>query len=364
MKPTARGFRVAVIGASSLLGKELLNVLEERKFPVSRLVTFEDDEDELALPIVDLTERLQATVADEDVHDKELDFAFLAASASARRPAFLERVLKAQESQQPADPHQCIVIDLDGNLTGAESRVPFLDRAERGLGSRLPLGTARPRLIVAPHAVTIVISSLLLPLAEVVPLKGAVAQAFMPASEIGPRAIEELQRQTVNLLSFQKTPQGVFGGQIAFNLLPRIGRTMRGSLQHLEDRLRSQLRQYLGDRVPLPALRLLQVPVFYSLAISLYVETSHPVTAEKLRQGLAGERVHMRRYSEQAPSPVEVAGRSGILLDAICVDGGHPTGVWIWAAVDNLRLAAENAVEIAESLVTRSDGVMGDSTIE
>jgi aspartate-semialdehyde dehydrogenase len=350
---------VAVIGASSLLGKELLNVLEERKFPVSRMVTFEDDDDEQALPIIDLTERLQAIVADEDVHESELDFAFLAAGASARRPAFLERLLKAQESEEPADAHQCTVVDLDGNLTGAESRVPFLDRGARGFGSRLPAGTAPPRLIVAPHPITIVISSLLLPLAELVPLKAAVAQSFMPASEIGPRAIEELQRQTVNLLSFQKTPQAVFGGQMAFNLLPRIGRAARGSLQHLEDRLRGQLRQYLGGRAPLPALRLLQVPVFYSLAISLYVETSRPVAVEKLREGLARERVHVRRHSEQAPSQVEVTGCSGILLDAICVDGGHPAGVWIWAAVDNLRLAAENAVEIAESLVTRGDGVIG-----
>jgi aspartate-semialdehyde dehydrogenase len=339
-----------VIGASSLLGKELLNVLEERQFPVSRLVTFEDDEEEHALPIVDLTERLQAIVADEDVDETELDFAFLASNASARRPAFLERLLNAKDTELPADLRQCVVVDLANNLTGAESRVPFLDRTARGLGSRLPLDAVRSR-IVAPHAVTIVISSLLLQLAELVPLKRAVAHAFMPASEIGPRAIEELQRQTVNLLSFQKTPQAVFGGQIAFNLLPRIGRAARGSLQHLEDRLRRQLRQYLGDRVLLPALRLLQVPVFYSVAISLYVETSHSVTAEKLRQGLAGERVHVHRYSEQAPSQVEVTGSSGIQLDAISVDGGDPTGVWIWAAVDNLRMAAENAVEIAESLM-------------
>jgi aspartate-semialdehyde dehydrogenase len=357
MKPTARGYRVAVIGASSLLGKELLNVLEERQFPVSRLVTFEDDEEEQALPIVDLTERLQAIVADEDVDETELDFAFLAGGASARRPAFLDRLLNAQDTGQPADTHRCIVVDLTENLTGAESRVPFLDRTARGLSSRLPLGASRPRMIVAPHAVTIVISSLLLQLAELVPLKSAVALAFMPASEIGPRAIEELQRQTVNLLSFQKTPQAVFGGQIAFNLLPRIGRAARGSLQRLEDRLRSELRQYLGDRVLLPALRLLQVPVFYSVAISLYVETCQSVTAEKLRQGLAGDRVRVRRYSEQAPSQVEVTGSSGIQLDAISVDGGDPAGVWIWAAVDNLRLAAENAVEIAESLITRSDGV-------
>jgi aspartate-semialdehyde dehydrogenase len=349
MKPVARGQRVAVIGASSLLGKELLNVLEERKFPVSRLVTFEDDEDGQALPIVDLTEHSQVIVADPDVREEELDFAFVAASASAGRPAFLRRALEAQDGQPPAGPRPCVVIDLDGNLAGAGSRiprVPLLDRAERSLD-----GAARPEVIVAPHPATIVISSLLLPLSEIVPLKGAVAHVFMPASEIGPRAIEELQRQTINLLSFQKAPQAVFGAQIAFNMLPRIGRSTQPSLQQREERIRTQLRLYLRDRAPLPALRLLQAPVFYSLALSLYVETAHSVAGEKLRQALAGKRVRMRRFSEPAPSQVEVTGSSSILLDAITADGEHPAGVWIWATVDNLRLAAENAVEIAESLI-------------
>jgi aspartate-semialdehyde dehydrogenase len=353
MKPTARGYRVAVIGASSLLGKELLNVLEERKFPVSRLLTFEDDEDELALPIVDLTEQSQAIVTEEDVQEAELDFAFLA-TVPAVRPAFLRRALEARDGHPPASPSPCVIIDLDDNLVGAGSRIrrmPSLDRTERGSGGNARPHAAPPGVIVAPHPVTTVISSLLLPLSEIVALKGAVAQVFMPASGIGPRAIEELQKQTINLLSFQKAPQAVFGAQIAFNMLPRIGRTARGSLQHLEDRIRNQLQQYLGDRVPLPALRLLQAPVFYSLALSVYVETSRPVTVDTLRQTLAGERIRMRRYSEPAPSQVEVTGSSGILLDAVTVDGGHPTGVWIWAAVDNLRLAAESAVEIAQSLI-------------
>jgi aspartate-semialdehyde dehydrogenase len=356
MKPTAQGYRVAVIGASSLLGKELLNILEERHFPVSRLVTFDDEDDEQALPIVDLTEHSQAIVADENVREEELDFAFLA-STSGTPPAFLQRVVGAQDGHPPGSEPRCIIIDLDTHLAGAEIRVPFLDRPDRGLSGPTPAGTALSRRIVAPHPVTIVISTLLLPLSEIVPVKGAVAQVFMPVSEIGPRAIEELQRQTINLLSFQKAPQAIFGAQIAFNMLPRIGRTTRRSFQHLEDRIRNQLRGYLGDRVPMPALRLLQAPVFYSLSISLYLETALPVAVEKVREALAGERVRMRHFSERAPSQVEVTGNSGILLDAITMDGGHPTGVWIWAAVDNLRLAAENAVEIAESLIPRKEKV-------
>jgi len=116
MKPLAGGYRVAVVGASSLLGKELLTVLDERKFPVSRLVTFEDDEDELALPIVDLTETSHAMVADEDVREADLDFAFLASSARTGRPAFLERALETEDVQRPGESHRCVVIDLAGTL--------------------------------------------------------------------------------------------------------------------------------------------------------------------------------------------------------------------------------------------------------
>lgn len=349
MRPTAGGYRVAVVGSSSLLGKEVLTVLDERKFPVSRLVTFEEEEDELALPIVDLTESSQTMVADEDVREADLDFAFLAGGVSAGRPAFLQRALEAGDGQQPVESHRCAVIDLGGSFAASQGPYgPLLDRA-----GRMPVGFApsSQKLIAAPHPAAIMISTLLLSLADLAPLKRAVAQVLMPASEIGARAIEELQKQTINLLSFQKAPQAVFGAQMAFNMLPRVGRGDRESLRHLEDRIRRELRQYLGDRAPFPALRLLQVPVFYSLALSLYVETIDRVPAERLRRALTGGRLQVRRLSEQAPSPVEVTGSSNILLDAITADGGQPDGIWIWATADNLRLAAENAVEIAESLI-------------
>lgn len=185
------------------------------------------------------------------------------------------------------------------------------------------------------------------------PLKGAVAQVFFPASEMGAQGIEELQRQTVNLLSFQKAPHSVFGAQLAFNLLAQLGGRHSAELTDVENNIRRQLRQYLASRVPLPALRVYQVPVFYSLAISLYVETAQPVAPEALGAALAGEHLRVRRRSEPAPSQVEAAGSSDILVDTIAPDTDHPTGVWIWAAVDNIRLAAVNAVEIAESLRNR-----------
>jgi len=102
-----------------------------------------------------------------------------------------------------------------------------------------------------------------------------------------------------------------------------------------------------------PALRLLQVPVFHSLAVSLFVETSQPAAPEKVGEALRGERVELRRRSQDSPTPVEVAGSDRILVDSVTADPDHPTGLWIWAVADNLRLAAVNAVEVAESLRDR-----------
>jgi len=348
-----QGCRVGIAGASSLLGQELLRVLKEREFPVSSLLTFEADEEEPDLPVVDLSEHLEAVAADEKVPATELDFIFLAArhgqTPPSLRPALEAVRVGATATGQP--PH-CVVIDLvealgesSGGVPHTVMSVPFLERTARSAEAPPPSG-----VFISAHPAAIALSGLLLRLAARFPLKGAVAQVFFPASEMGAQGIEELQKQTVNLLSFQKAPQSVFGTQLAFNLLAQLGGRHSAELTAVENNIRRQLRQYLANRVPLPALRVFQVPVFYSLAISLYVETAQPVAPEALGAALAGEHIRVRRRSEPAPSQVEAAGCSDILVDTIAPDPDHPTGVWIWAAVDDIRLAAVNAVEIAESV--------------
>jgi len=354
MNPGKEGYRVAVVGASSLLGKELVSILEQGKFPVSRLLTFESEGEEPELPIIDLSHASASTVEDSQIHEGELDFAFLAGRLR-ELPAFL-RCWREQASTA-----RCLVIDLTGEglpagadndsaqkIDGAEDLVgvPFLDR-------RFPVAgvqSAAGRIHVAPHPAVIAISAVLLRLAARFALRTAVAQVFAPASESGSRGVDELQKQTMNILSFQKIPHQVFGAQLAFNMLSRLGRSGGSQLAPLEGRLRREMRQYLGERVPRPALRLMQVPVFYSVGVSLYVETAEPVTLEAATAALTGERVKVRRSNLDAPTPVEVTGSSDILVDTISVDGEHPKGLWLWAVADNLHLAAANAVELAASL--------------
>lgn len=355
MTSSRQGYRVGVLGASSLLGQELLRVLKDRDFPVSHLFTFEDEED-LELPVLDLAGKAEPVRADEELSPGDLDFLFLAGrpSSASSGAAFLRRALQASGRGGTHGPRELSpwIIDLVEALKETEApaalRIPFLERA-----GRTAHAPSESRTLASPHPAAIVLSALLSRLATRFPLRSAVAQVFLPVSEIGPRGIEELQKQTVNLLSFQKIPQAVFGAQLAFNVLSRLPGKHAAGLEGFEDRIRRELRQYLKESVPAPALQVCQVAVFYSLAFSLYVETEKPVSPEALGAALQGEHVQLRRRSEPAPSQVEAAGSGEILVDNVSIDAEHPTGCWIWAAVDNIRLGAENAVEIAETLRER-----------
>lgn len=339
------GYQVTVVGASSLLGKELLALLEERSFPIASLKTVSGSYGEADLPIVDLTRRRRASVDFHEAIPVDFDFAFVAGPHELLG-AWLEQTLRQRDGSQSLR----AIIDLTSDTAPGPNptvRVPMLERTT-------PAAQAADRIkglrmITAPHAATIMISALLSRLAARFPVRNTVAQIFSPASEMGSRAIDELQKQTVNLLSFQKVPRDAFGAQIAFNLLPRLGAGYE-KVDALESRIREQLQAYFGDRLPVPALRLFQVPVFYSTALSLYVETEERVPPSDLVVALDGAPLSIHRASEKPPSQADAAGSDEILVDAIQTDAAHPSGIWFWAVADNLRLAALNAVQIAEGL--------------
>lgn len=357
MKPTGQGFQVGVAGASSLLGQELLHVLQERAFPVSRLLKFETDAEDPDLPILDLSAGLDAEPAGDEVSATELDFLFLAdrpRSPSGQLP-LLGPALEAARLSASDQPAHCAVIDMADALgesavavPTAISRIPFLERSTQNSQP-----APRARLFASMNPAAIALSALVLRLGARLPLKNAVAQIFSPASEMGSRAIDELQKQTSSLLSFQPYPQKTFGAQLAFNLLAHLGGKRDSDLTARECRIHNQVRAYLAGRFPVPALKVTQVPVFYSLALSVYVETAEAVAPEAAEAALAGEHLRVRRRGEPAPSPVDAAGSGDILVDNIRRDPANPGGFWIWAVVDNIRLAAENAVEIAQTLAKR-----------
>jgi len=160
-----------------------------------------------------------------------------------------------------------------------------------------------------------------------------------------------LETQTIKLLSLQPIAREVFDAQVAFNLLDRYGEASAERLADARSRIGCEVRVYLAGRLPAPAIQLVQAPVFYGCAFTVYAEFGSPPETASLQQALNAVGFQVGAPNEPAPSNVSVAGESRILLSQAERDPNVERGYWFWGAADNLRLAAVNAIRIAEKLL-------------
>jgi aspartate-semialdehyde dehydrogenase len=176
---------------------------------------------------------------------------------------------------------------------------------------------------------------------------------FEPASERGARGVDELQQQTIGLLSFKGQPKEIFDAQLAFNLLARYGQEAPQALENAELRIERHLATLLSlsGGAPMPSLRLIQAPVFHGYSISLWIEFESNPGVTGLEQALAGEPVDVRTQETEPPNVVAVAGQSGLAVGTISVDRNNAQAAWLWVVADNLRLQAENALAVAQQLL-------------
>lgn len=328
--------RVAIVGAASLKGKELKEVLEERLFPVNKLALLDDDEALGQLTDYDGDPTFVRSIAPDTF--TESDLVFFASTAGA-----FTRLHWPQAAAGPA-----ALIDLSHALLDvpeAVVRVPFLDNVLP------PVPASARRWFIAPHAAAIVLLTVLARLNAAFRLRHVVANVFEPVSERGVAGLEELQEQTVRLLSFHEFPRDVFDAQVAFNLLPRYGTESLARLEEVEDIIRREIERCapaLADRL---ALRLIQAPVFHSHCFSIFVELEEPCEVSAVERALQGERLAVLTQEEAPAAAVDVAGREDIVAGPVLRDLKRPRSFWLWLVADNLRLSARTAVEIAEALV-------------
>jgi aspartate-semialdehyde dehydrogenase len=176
---------------------------------------------------------------------------------------------------------------------------------------------------------------------------------FPPVSERDQAGVDELESQTANLLSFRPIAQPVFDAQVAFNLLAGYGEECEPTLAELRAAIARDTSEYLAGRVAVPALQLVQAPVFYGYAVAAYAEFTSPPHREQLEAAFASLGVKVGVAGDPAPTNVSVAGENEIHIARVEPDPSVAGGVWIWGVADNLRLAAVNAVRIAEELVAK-----------
>jgi aspartate-semialdehyde dehydrogenase len=231
----------------------------------------------------------------------------------------------------------------------ARLRAPMVEEQLRPQASQLPPETIH----VVAHPAAIALALVLGRLHGLFPVRRAVVQIFEPASERGSAGIEELQQQTVNLLSFKSMPKDVFDTQLSFSMLARLGEAAPVKLEDVEARIERHLASLLarGSHAPMPSLRLTQAPVFHGYSISLWVELDQNPGVAAIEQALSERFVEVRSRDTEPPNNVGVAGQNEIVIGAISADSNQPNALWMWMALDNLRLTAQNAAMVVRDLI-------------
>jgi aspartate-semialdehyde dehydrogenase len=206
---------------------------------------------------------------------------------------------------------------------------------------------------VIAHPAAIAIALVLTRIQQVFPFRRSLVHVFEPASERGTAGIEELQQQTVNLLSFKPLPKKVYDAQIAYTMLPGFGEDAPLSLAEIEARIERHLATLLSlsGSVPIPSIRLIQAPLFHGYSFSVWIEFEQNPGVAALQQILNEPPIEVRGPDLDPPNNVGVAGQPGVSVGAISIDRNHPQAMWLWMAADNLHLAAESAADVLREVL-------------
>ena len=335
---------IALVGSESLLGREIRDI-----------VATSSPGFELRLIAADGEEAGRLTrVGDEPATVTALSVVNLVGARAIVLAASPEASRKALEFASEAEPDGA-VIDLTfvaEERPNARLRAPLVE-AQSEIDELEAAGSA---IHVIAHPAAIALALFLRRMQAHDPIRRSVIQIFAPASEHGAPGVEELQNQTISLLSFKPLPHAVFDTQLSFNLLTRYGEEAPAPLEEAELRIERHLASLLalpgeGEGAPMPSIRLIQAPVFHGYSFSAWVEFDGDPDMQSIESSLAASSIEVRSSEFEPPNHVSQAGQSGIAVGAIAPDRNAPQAFWFWMVADNFRLAAENAVAVVRELL-------------
>ena len=338
----ARAQGVAIAGASTLLGKELKQVLEDRNFPAAEISLLDED---VAAGILTEAGGEPAFIQQvtEDSFEKSR-FVFFTGSEKFTA-AHYEKALSSGAT----------VIDLSGGLPSEAHPFAWIASLDRVLPppAVLPAPAEKKALYSSPGSGVIIGATVAAALKDFNPAR--VAILFLPpVSEAGQPGVDELVSQTTNLLSFRAIERSVFDSQVAFNLLAEFGDELKPplhSMHSVRERIAEGIAHYLANRTITPAVQLIQAPVFYGYSFAVYADFATAPSHGNMEAAFRTLEVHIPEKDEAAPDIVSAAGQAEIQLARIEGDPKVKSSVWLWGVADNLRLGATNAVRIAEELL-------------
>ncbi len=332
------GYRVAIVGATGLVGQEFIKILEQRNFPVSSIRLFASDRS-AGKKLFFNHEEIEVKETSSDSFE-DVDIALFSAGAEVSLH-FSPIAAKAG----------AVVID-NSSAFRMHPEVPLVVPEVNVDDIRLHRG-----IIANPNCSTIQMVVALYPLHKVNPIKRIVVSTYQSVSGTGSAAVEELTTQSKRVLEGQNAIPHVYPHQIAFNILPEIDVFLDNGYTKEEWKMVEETRKIMHAPEIAISATCARVPVFIGHSEAVTVEFSKPMSPEEAQHILAeapGVRVLDDPTISLYPHPWAAAGTDEVFVGRIRKDSSSQNGLVMWIVADNIRKgAALNAIQIAEEIIKR-----------
>jgi aspartate-semialdehyde dehydrogenase len=333
-----KSFNVAVAGATGAVGLVILEILEQRNFPVKEIRLLASERS-VGKRLKFKGEEISVQKLDEDAF-AGIDIALFSAGASRSRE-FAPHAVSAG----------AVVVD-NSSAFRMDDHVPLVVPEINGDAIGIHRG-----IIANPNCTTIVAIMPVKPLHDFGRVKRIVVSSYQAVSGAGAKAMEELKSQVNDFVHGREMVSEIFPKQISFNLIPRIDAVQDNYYTREEMKMVNETRKIMGDDSIAITCTTVRVPVFRAHAISANVETEKKITREKameLIDNFPGCRVMDDPANDVYPTPIFSSGRDDCYVGRIREDESIDNGLNYWVVGDQLRKgAALNAVQIAETLVSK-----------
>ncbi|TLY27764.1 MAG: aspartate-semialdehyde dehydrogenase [Nitrospirae bacterium] len=330
-------YRVAVVGATGAVGAQMIEVLDERKFPVHQLCPLASSRS-AGVTVLFQGQEVSVKLLTKDSFEG-VDLALFSAGREVSKE-FAPIAVKA--GAMVIDNSSAWRMDKDVPLVVPEVNAQDL-AGHRGL-------------VANPNCSTIQMVVALKPLHDAARIKRIVVTTFQSVSGTGKEAMDELMDECKDLLLFKQPRPKVYPFQIAFNCLPQIDDFLPSGYTKEEMKLVHETRKIMGDPSITVTATTVRVPVYIGHSESVNIETERKLTANEARALLStapGVQVYDDPAHAVYPMPLDAVGKDEVYVGRIREDESIPNGLNLWVVADNLRKgAALNAVQIAELLVT------------
>lgn len=336
----SRSYKVAVVGATGAVGNEMINVLEQRNFPVNEiklLASTRSAGENLEFH----GEEVTVEVLTEDSF-KGVEIGLFSAGGSI-----------SEKFAPVAAREGCVVID-NTSAFRMDPQVPLVvpEVNPHAIGQY-----TSTNIIANPNCSTIQMVVVLKPIHDVARIKRVVVSTYQAVSGTGREAIEELEQQTRAILTQQEIEIDVYPHQIAFNCLPHIDVFLESGYTKEEMKMVNETKKIMEDDSIRVTATTVRVPVFYGHSESINIETEKKITPQQIRDLLSkapGVVVEDDPSLFKYPLAIYAAGRDETFVGRIREDKSIETGIDMWVVSDNIRKgAALNAVQIAEILIEK-----------